>query len=121
MDAPEPRLEVTAAQAVDRLTGDGRLFSAREMADALGVTPRTIERWRTEGAHPQRETRRRLAELLDLNRYLLKTFGERAASRSWLEAPSRYLGGLSPTEAVRAGRFDRVEAALEALDSGIFL
>ena len=121
MDVAEPRLEVTTAQAVDRLTGDGRLFSARELADALDATPRTIERWRNEGAHPQRETRKRLAELLDLDRHLLDTFGEREAARAWLGAPSRYLGGLRPIEAVRVRRFDRVEAALEALDSSVFL
>lgn len=121
MDATEPRLGVTAARAVEELMGDGIGLSARELADALDATTRTIERWRTEGAHPQRETRRRLAELLDLDRHLLETFGEREAARAWLEAPSRYLGGLKPIEAVRVGRFDRVEAALEALDSGVFL
>lgn len=121
MDADEPRREVTAARAVDRLTSEGGLFSARELADALGVAPRTIERWRTKGAHPQRETRKRLAELLNLDRHLLETFGEREAARVWLEAPRRYLGGLRPLEALQIGRSARVEAALEALDSGVFL
>lgn len=111
---------MTAAQAVERLMRGGG-FSARELSDALNATPRTIERWRTEGTHPQRETRRRLADLLDLDRHLLETFGEQDAARAWLGAPSRYLGGLRPIEAVRVGRFDRVEAALEALDSGVFL
>ena len=34
---------------------------------------------------------------------------------------NRYLGGMTPADAVRAGRIDRVEAALEAFDSGVFL
>ncbi len=34
---------------------------------------------------------------------------------------NRYLGGLTPAEAVRVGRTDRAEAALEALDSGVFV
>lgn len=120
MDVTETSLKLTASQAVERLINVGGL-SARELADALDATPRTIERWRAEGMHPQRKTQRRLAELLDLNRHLLETFGEREAVRTWLEAPSRYLGGLKPIEAVRVGRFDRVEATLEALDSGVFL
>ena len=70
MDATGPRLEVTAAQAVDRLTGDGGLFSARKLADALGVALRTIERWRSQGAHPQRKTRRPLADLMNLDRWV---------------------------------------------------
>ena len=122
MDATEPRLGVTAARAVERLVGEGGMgLSTRELADALSATPRTVERWRAEGAHPQRETRRRLAELMDLDRHVSDTFGERKDARAWLEAPSRYLGGLRPIEAIRVGRFDRVEAALEALDSGVFL
>ena len=43
------------------------------------------------------------------------------AARAWLHGSSRYLGGLTPAEAIRVGRFDRVEAALEALDSGVFV
>lgn len=120
MDVTEPRLETTAAQAVEGLMKDGGL-SARELADALDATPRTIERWRTEGTHPQRETRRRLAALVELDRHLRDTFEHREAARAWLEAPSQYLGGLRPIEAMRVGRVDRVDAALEALDSGVFL
>ena len=120
MDATKPRLGMPAAQAVESLMGDGG-FSADELVAALGATPRTIKRWRNEGTYPQHETRMRLARLLDLDRHLRETFEEREAAREWLEAPSRYLGGLRPIEAVRVGRFDSVEAALEALDSGVFL
>ena len=61
------------------------------------------------------EQRRRLA----LAERLREAFGENAYE--WLHADSRYLGGSKPIEALRAGRVDRVEAALEALDSGFFL
>ncbi len=121
MDATDTRLEVTASQAVERLMNVGGLFSARELAEALNASPRTIERWRAEGMNPQRKNQRRIAELLVLNRHLSETFKDREAARAWLESPSRYLGGLRPIEAVRVGRFERVEAALEALDSGVFL
>jgi Antitoxin Xre/MbcA/ParS C-terminal toxin-binding domain len=39
----------------------------------------------------------------------------------WLRSESRYVGGQRPIDALRVGEFDRVEAALEALDSGIFV
>ena len=42
-------------------------------------------------------------------------------ARDWLRCPSRYLSGMTPLEALRAGRVDRAEAALGALDAGIYL
>lgn len=121
MDAAEfTRLQTTPAQAVERIERDLGL-SASEIAAALETTPRTLERWRADSTHPQRETRRRLALLLALDRHLHETFEDPEASRTWLRAPSPYLGGLTPTDALRAGRADRVEAALEALDSGVFV
>jgi hypothetical protein len=59
--------------------------------------------------------------LLGLDARLRETFDSAEAIRGWLNAENRYLGGLTPAEAVRAGRVDRVEAALEALDSGVFI
>jgi hypothetical protein len=41
--------------------------------------------------------------------------------REWLHAPNHSLGGFSPVAALRLGRVDRVEAALDALDGGIFV
>jgi len=40
------------------------------------------------------------------------------AARTWHHRPSPLLGQTEPIELVRAGRFDRVEAALEAINSG---
>jgi transcriptional regulator with XRE-family HTH domain len=96
-------------------------LSKKELADALKTTPRTVERWPSGGTYQQRDTRRRLAALVELDRHLRDTFEDRGATRGWLGTPNRYLRGLRPVEAVRFGRVDRVEAALEALDSGAFV
>ncbi|MHB1005347.1 MAG: MbcA/ParS/Xre antitoxin family protein [Chloroflexota bacterium] len=56
-----------------------------------------------------------------LRHRLLGTFTTAEAARAWLNAANRYLGGLTPADALRVGRLDRVEAALEALDSGVFI
>jgi hypothetical protein len=48
-------------------------------------------------------------------------FDSPEAIRGWLNTKNRYLGGLIPTNAVQVGHFDRVEGALEALDSGTFI
>ena len=70
---------------------------------------------------PQHHQTRQPAELAALYRHLSDTFDDREAARAWLRTPNRYLGSQTPEEAVRDGRPDRAEAALEALDSGAFL
>ena len=120
MEAAKLRLEMTPAQAVGRLE-KGLGLSTVELATALGISARTLERWRAGETHPQRGARVRLAALVGLDRRLQETFDTPVAVRSWLRAGSPYLGGLTPVEVLRAGRPDRVEAALEALDSGVFV
>ena len=56
-------------------------LSTKELADALETTPRTLERWRSGETYPRRDTRRRLAALVELDRYLRDTFEDRGAAR----------------------------------------
>jgi transcriptional regulator with XRE-family HTH domain len=93
----------------------------KDLADALNVSPATIRRWSTDAAFPQHEARENLETLLALQQHLLETFNSPEAARTWLHAESNYLGGLSPLDALRVRKFHRVEAALEALDSGAFV
>lgn len=118
MNATELRLNTTPERAVAEL--ESRL-AVRELdiALALGISLRSLRRWSTGESYPQREYRANLARLLALAERLEEAFGEDADA--WLGADSRYLGGLKPIEPLRAGRMDRVEDALEALDSGIVL
>lgn len=120
MEAAELRLDMAPGRAVERLEVDLGL-SVGELSAALGTSARTIERWRAGETHPQRDARVRLAALVALDGRLRETFDTPEAVRSWLRAASPYLGGLTPVEVLRAGRPDRVEAALEALDSGVFV
>lgn len=118
MDATRPRLNITPEKAIAEL--ESRLsMRDSDVALALGISPRSLRRWGSGESHPQRDSRANLARLVALSEHLEETFGEDADE--WLEADSRYLGGLKPIEALRAGRIDRVEDALEALDSGIVL
>lgn len=96
-------------------------LSDGEIAQALKVNPRTLERWKTGSNYPQHEARERLVMLELLYHHLLATFTTPEATGKWIHEPSRYLGGLTPADALRVGRIDRVEAALEALDSGVFV
>lgn len=115
MDATESRLNTTPEKAIASLKSKLSLGEP-EIALALGISTRSLHRWSSGESHPQRESRTHLARLVALAEHLEETFGKNACE--WLEADSRYLGGMKPIEALRAGRMDRVEAALEALDSG---
>ncbi len=113
-------LDVTPAQAIDQLQEDLDL-TKNELSGALAVTPRTLDRWTSGEAHPQREGRERLATMLDFDHRLREVFTNPEAANAWLHSENRYLGGLTPLEVARAGRIDRLEAALEALASGVFV
>ena len=112
-----PRIQITLEPAIRQLREDFGLTS-RDLAQALGVDQRTITRWAAGDAFPRHGAKDCLEALAALDERLNETFVSWEAARSWLAAPSRYLGELAPIEAIRAGRTDRVMALVEAIDSG---
>lgn len=92
-----------------------------ELADVLGTSERTVTRWLADETYPQHGSRAKLDELDTLVRRLDATFKTPAGSALWLHARSGYFGGLRPIDALLRGRIDAVDAALEALDAGIFV
>ena len=120
-DAPvTPVLGMTPGQALETLHRDLGL-SPKDLEAVLATTPRNIERWIHELAHPQTKARQQLVHLMEFHRHLGDMFTAWEGARAWLNAPSRYLGGITPLEAMRAGRLDRARAALMALDSGVYV
>jgi transcriptional regulator with XRE-family HTH domain len=113
------RIEEAADRLLARFERELGLTPA-ELAAALGVSQRTINRWRAGETLPQHAARAKLAGLTELNRHLHETFEDEAVP-IWLRTPNRYLSGVTPAEMLQLGRFERVEAALEVIDSGIFL
>lgn len=111
---------ITVAELIRELERDLSL-PPQELAQALRVNPRTIDRW-LKGDIPQRnEGRQRLDDLEDLRNRIYRTFSHREAAQAWLKRDNRYLGNVPPAEFLRTGRFDRVNAALETIDSGYFV
>jgi transcriptional regulator with XRE-family HTH domain len=120
MNAASAALETTPRQALQSLQ-QGMGLSDADLIDALGTSHRTLRRWRSGTAYPQVHSRHRLALMLHLLERVQESFDGPDAVRRWLHSESRLLGGMTPVEALRVGRLDRAEAALEALDSGVFL
>ena len=96
-------------------------ISYDELAQILGTDRKTVSRWRAEERFPQPHNRARLDELEALVHRLDASFKTREGAVTWLRSPSGYFGGLCPIDALLRGRIDSVDAALEALDSGIFV
>lgn len=96
-------------------------LSYEALAQVIGVDRKTVYRWLANETFPQPGKRARLEQLDALIARLDDTFKTREDSREWLYARSGYFGGLRPIDALLSGRIDAVDAALEALDSGIFV
>ncbi len=92
-----------------------------ELADAVGASDRTLARWLANETYPQHDSRRKLTELETLVHHLCASFTSPEDIADWLHANSGYLGGLRPIDALRCGRIDAVEAALESILAGIFV
>jgi transcriptional regulator with XRE-family HTH domain len=96
-------------------------LSPNDLADILGTDRRTVLRWLSGETFPQHASRQTLEQLMALDHRLNEMFESRDAAREWLQSESGYFGGLKPIDALLRGRIDAVDAALEALDSGIFV
>lgn len=110
--------EMTPTQAIAEIQGSLGI-TLDELAQALSVDPRTMARWARGVVFPQHESRQRLDAVLDLARNVASFFATSDDGHGWLRDPNRYLGGISPLEALRAGRVDRARAALGVMQWGI--
>jgi transcriptional regulator with XRE-family HTH domain len=116
-DGPVMPVDISLGSAIRRLEADLGLDDYA-LAQALRVDRRTLTRWISGETYPRQDGRDRLHALATLHARLGLTWKTAGAARRWLHRPSPYLGHAEPADMIRAGRFDRVEAALEAIDSG---
>lgn len=119
MAVPIRPLVKPARQVVEELRRDLAL-SDQELSAILAVPTTVLCSERIEERLEQQLAQPRLDQLVELRERLHETFAPEGAA-SWLRGDSRYLGGEKPIEALMIGRFDRVNAALGALDWGIFV
>ncbi|HVI07875.1 MAG TPA: antitoxin Xre/MbcA/ParS toxin-binding domain-containing protein [Candidatus Binatia bacterium] len=83
---------------VEKLTQASGL-TLRELADALDLSPRSLQRRRRSGKLAPYESDRlyRLARLLAI---AVEYLGDGDRARRWLKRPNRALGGLAPIAAI---------------------
>ena len=110
-------IQITLKPALDQLEHDFGL-SSRELAQALGVDRRTLERWASGDTFPRHAARDRLLALVAVHARLAELFETAEDARTWLHRPLPFLGRMAPIDAVKVGRIESVDAALEAIDEG---
>jgi putative toxin-antitoxin system antitoxin component (TIGR02293 family) len=110
-------IQITLKPVLEQLEHDFGL-SSTELAQALGVDRRTLERWANGDTFPRHAARDRLLALVALHARLAELFETVEDARDWLHRPLPYLGRMAPIDAVKVGRIESVDAALEAIDEG---
>ncbi len=93
-------------------------LTQEDIASLVGSTPRSVSRWVSDEAIPQRLSRQRLIELA----YVAEAVGhvmKRADANLWLFSPNRLLHHESPADRIRSGEFRTVIALIEALADGV--
>jgi uncharacterized protein (DUF2384 family) len=93
-----------------------------EVADILGTTSRTLQRWREQGTTPLRENAERVEKLDELRFWLEAVFeGDWERARSWLNTRVMDLRGKAPMELIRRRRLDKVIELLATAHEGAFI
>jgi hypothetical protein len=64
---------------------------------------------------------RQTNEELALDRELAATFTSGDASKRWLKTPNAILNGDAPIDCLNRREYDRVRAALEAFNTGVYV
>jgi len=64
---------------------------------------------------------RQTEEEVELDHDLASTFTSADASERWLKTPNPILNGDAPIECLKRREYDRVRAALEAFNTGVYV
>lgn len=97
---------------------EGDVVDTFDVARVSDTNPRSVSRWRSEGATPRRQSEERLLELpavVDLARKVMRD----DAARLWMRSPNPDLGYDKTLDLVAEGRYRRVIDLLLALAEGV--
>ena len=107
---------MTPAVKVEALSRDFR--SQRRLADALGVSPAQVTRWR-QGKGIDEENAERLDLLELVMSYLLRLYAAETAER-WLFGTNPHLRNRRPIDVVRQGGVEELISAVRQERAGSY-
>jgi hypothetical protein len=105
------------ATKLDQITGLIGL-THDEIGQIVDASGRSVGRWSSGAAEPQRLSRQRLLELAYVAEELRGVLRPEDANL-WIFSPNRLLNGDSPAERIGAGDFRAVVGVIEALADGV--
>ncbi|HEY3105186.1 MAG TPA: helix-turn-helix domain-containing protein [Gaiellaceae bacterium] len=109
-------MPVEPAVKVEALSRDFR--SQRRLADALGVSPAQVSRWkRGQGIDPENAER---LDLLELVMSALLRMYEPEAAEAWLFGLNPHLRNRRPIDVVRMGQTTELVTALRQENAGSY-
>jgi transcriptional regulator with XRE-family HTH domain len=109
-------MPVEPALKVEALSRDFR--SQRRLADALGVSPAQVSRWkRGQGIDPDNAER---LDLLELTMSALLRLYEPSTAEKWLFGLNPFLRQRRPIDVIRQGRVEELLAAIRQEQAGSF-
>ena len=109
-------MPVEPALKVEALSRDFR--SQRRLADALGVSPAQVSRWKKgQGIDPDNAER---LDLLELVMSLLLREYEPETAEKWLFGLTPFLRHRRPIDVIRQGRVEELLAAIRQEQAGSF-
>ncbi len=89
-----------------------------EIGDIVDASSRSVSRWTSGEAEPQKASRQRLLELAYVAEELRGVLYSEDANL-WIMSPNRLLNGDTPAERIADGDFRSVVGVIEALADGI--
>lgn len=100
----------------------------RQLSSFYGLDPATVltllhsrDRAPRHGSALPDQSAAMLTALVTLQHRLDDMFTTHAGAEGWLHGPSGYFGGELPIDHLAAGEIDRVNAALDAIEAGVFV
>ncbi|MEX0797019.1 MAG: hypothetical protein WD274_10020 [Acidimicrobiia bacterium] len=110
-------MSTAVAQKISTISGSTHL-SYDEIAEIVDASARSVSRWSTGAAEPQKLSRQRLLELAYVAEELRSVLKPEDANL-WILSPNKLLDGDSPAQRINAGDFKSVVGLIEALADGI--
>lgn len=95
-------------------------LSIEEIAEVLGASPRSVNRWVAREVPPSGEYRDRIEKLSELRHLLDAVFSDQKSRVAWIHSPIPMLKGRSPLSALRKSGWDEVLGILAGLEVGAF-